>query len=619
MLENLPIDLLQNLIAMSSDWPLETYCQFIGLSRTLRKKIRGTLHEIDFECPREDLNDDGPTTTPDSQRYAPVLRPATLVALLAPCQNTLRSLALPSGRSLTGCGRAEVSFAGWVDAAFGGGLGGTLRSLTIRSLEGLSSVALHRMLGHLPGLEHFCCPELVDLTLGAADLGSLNPVLPRLPCLQTLRVLYPTCITSPASLNLSLLPHPERLRALTPPPYTATHIELLTGLEELVGCSLEDRIIAALVPTLRRVTIPQAWVRSHITAIPQAAIEFRGPASRCPQATWAHLERATVCVTADDVFTKEELSIVAPRLQHLVATHDGPGPAVTFPRRLEAPLLESLEIRVEYEIGKIELKCPMLRSLTLCEVASVPPLLWRCSDERFDRLQTLNIKRIWRRSCPILNLATARAAFGLVPNLTTLKGIALTDPAHLPILADLCSGALLPHLAHLDAVTTTRPKGLRLPCSPSLRVLTLHLENPLPRHILRIVGPGLVRLQVEATRMPPLAIEAPRLRCCRLAARSYQPTVHLAAPALRWLSFECHNDNLSALVAVLACLPALTQLRLVVPWLPAVVPQILTTAIRSSTWTSCWWLLPDGDPGGLGQRFPPPTGIPAGCRIATRF
>ncbi|KAJ4461011.1 hypothetical protein PAPYR_2446 [Paratrimastix pyriformis] len=514
---------------MSSDWSLETYCQFIGLSRGIRKKIRGTLHEMDFECPRDDLNDDA---TPDSQRYAPVLRPATLVALLAPCQNTLRSLGLPSGRSLTGCGRQEASFAGWVDAACGG-LGGTLRSMTIRLLEGLSSGALRRMLGHLPGLEHFSvsfhqpdegapgavlamlcpacphlrtlhfqteahmgisylrerfscqplagCPELVDLTLGAfpADLGSLNAVLPRLPCLQTLRVGDLTASSSPKHLDFSLLPHPERLRALTPPPYAATHFELLTGLEELTGGGVHARDFAAMAPTLRRVTILESRGDKLIAAMPQAVTEFRGPSWRCPQAAWETLERVTLVGT-----DLADLRLVAPRLRHLAVIR-GPGPDLAHLRQLDAPMLESLDVRIGGEIGEIALHCPVLSALTLRELERVvcgqlppltcvfvlhvpmglmtsswalfgaaitthphsvtthwawapsgivfhdssrlccsdvvfqPPLPWRCSGERFYRLRTLDVKHYRYRSC---NLANARAAFGLAPNLTAVKG-----------------------------------------------------------------------------------------------------------------------------------------------------------------------------------------------------
>ncbi|KAJ4461950.1 hypothetical protein PAPYR_1651 [Paratrimastix pyriformis] len=626
MLECLPIDLLRSLVEMS-DWPLESYCRFVAVSHTLRTKIRGTLHTMDFECPRDDLNDDD--STPDCQRYAPVLRPATLVALLAPCQNTLRSLALPSGRSLTGCGREEASFAGWVDAAFGGGLGGTLRSLTIRSLEGLSLGTLHRMLGHLSALEHFSvtfhppdegapgavlamlcpacphlrsihfgaeqpvnekelpylresfscdplagCPELVELDLGdaPADVASLNGVLPRLPRLQLLKAAHVS--GHPTHLDLSQLAHPDQLRALRHPCDTA-HFDLLTGLEELAG-SLSDRLFAELAPHLRRVAIFRYWGASPV-AMPRL-VEYEGQSGSCPPDAWTTLERATLFGTAE-----AQLRLVAPRLRHLAVLR-GPGPDTACLKRLEAPLLESLEyvVWIDGQIEDVEVHCPLLRSLTLRAFTGRLPLIdyFTSSSCVFPDLRTLIIEGSTNSEYQNSDFpAVFRAAIALAPNLTTLKGIALTDPDHLSILADLCSGALLPHLTHLDATASTRPKGLRLRCSPILRVLTLRLYQPLPRHILRIEGPALVRLQVEATRMPPLVIEAPRLRACRLEARSYQPTVRLAAPALRRLSFECHNDNLSALPAALAGLQALDQLRLVVPWLPSgVVTQILATA-----------------------------------------
>ncbi|KAJ4460169.1 hypothetical protein PAPYR_3557 [Paratrimastix pyriformis] len=609
MLESLPTDLLQCIVEMA-DWPLEIYCQFIGISHTLRTKIRGTGRDMDFECPRDDLND---ASTPDDQRYAPVLRPDTLVALMAPCQNTLRSLALPSGRSLTGCGCEEASFAGWVDAAFGGGLGGTLRSLTIRSLEGLSSGALRRMLGHLPALEHFgatfylpdegapaavlamlcpacphlrtirfgtvrpssrqkgspgfgssfsCaplagCPELVELTLGdiPADVASLNAVLPRLHCLQTLRATYFSGY--PKLLDFSLLPHPERLRATKSA--NAEHLELLTGLEELRG-HFADGPFATLAPHLRRVTIYQPW--SGLPLVMPHLVEFEGQFRWCPPDAWERLERATL--SGDRV----ELRLVAPRLRHLTVL-------VAPLKCLDAPVLESLDLRVEDGIEEVVLHCPLLRSLTLRGLSvRLPPLPWRCSGERFDQLRSLDIRQS-SFGYPTFELGTVRTAAGMAPNLTTLKGLALTNPA---LLADLCSGALLPHLAHLDTTTNTGTNDLKLPCSPALRVLALRLSQALPRRLLRVVGPGLIRLQLGAKRMPPLAIEAPRLRACRLEAPTWSPSVHLETPALRRLSLECHDENLTALSAALVGLPALSQLRLVVPWLPAVVPRILATA-----------------------------------------
>ncbi|KAJ4460170.1 hypothetical protein PAPYR_3558 [Paratrimastix pyriformis] len=628
MLESLPTDLLQCIVEMA-DWPLEIYCQFIGISHTLRTKIRGTGRDMDFECPRDDLND---ASTPDDQRYAPVLRPDTLVALMAPCQNTLRSLALPSGRSLTGCGCEEASFAGWVDAAFGGGLGGTLRSLTIRSLEGLSSGALRRMLGHLPALEHFgatfllpdegapaavlamlcpacphlrtirfgtvrpssrqkgspgfgssfsCaplagCPELVELTLGdiPADVASLNTVL--LPRLHHLQVLQATQLFGriPVPLNFSQLPHPDRLLRATSA--YVEHLELLTGLEEFRGC-VPDGPFGVLTPHLRRIAIPQPW--NGLPLVMPHLVEFEGQFCWCPLDAWERLERATLYIT-----DRVELRLVAPRLRHLALLR-GPGGTKVAPLKcLDAPVLESLDLMVKDGIGEVALHCPLLRSMTLRDFTGrPPPLPWCCSGERFDQLRSLTIiEQIWPDGDPMFDPETVRAALSMAPNLTTLKGIALTDPAHLPLLADLCSGSLLPHLAHLDVITNTGKNDLKLQCSsPGLRVLALRLSQALPRRLLRVVGPGLIRLQLGAKRMPPLAIEAPRLRACRLEAPTWSPSVCLETPALRRLSLECHDENLTALSAALVGLPALCQLRLVVPWLPAVVPRILATAAPS--------------------------------------
>ncbi|KAJ4455622.1 hypothetical protein PAPYR_9377 [Paratrimastix pyriformis] len=574
-------------------------------------------------------------SVPDSQRYAPVLRPDTLVSLMAPCQNTLRSLALPSGRSLTCCGREEASFAGWVDAAFGGGLGGTLRSLTIRSLAGLSLGALHRILGHLPALEHFSvtfhppdegaagpvlamlcpacprlrtlhfgtvrrpssrqdptnsresfscaqlagCPELVDLTMDdiPVDVASLNAVLPFLPCLQVLKAprATGTVFGRPIPLDFSLMPHPDRLRALAHPS-PSVHFELLTGLEESVGC-LHERVFAELALHLRRAVLPDSWGGLPVS-MPRL-VEFAGPAVGCPPDArcWETLERATLY--AND--RTPEIRLFAPRLRHLAVLR-GPGPETLDLRQLEAPLLESLDLCVEDRVARIgDLHCPALRSLTLRDYRERLPSMRRLDfAERFDQLQTLIIEHHHdnSRNYPISALPIIRAALALVPNLTTLKGIALVDPTHLPLLSDLCSGAMLPHLTHLDAITTTGPTGLQLQCSPVLRVLTLRFFQAHPQHILRIEGPSLVRLHLKAKQMPPLAVVTPRLRDCHLETRASQPCDRWTAPDLRRLTFECHTDSLSTLAATLACLPALSQLRLVVPWLPAVVPQILDAA-----------------------------------------
>ncbi|KAJ4455064.1 hypothetical protein PAPYR_10084 [Paratrimastix pyriformis] len=659
MFENLPSDVLQSLVEMS-DWPVETYCNFLGLSHTLCAKIRGTLHNLDLECPRDDLIDGDATLDP-------VLRPDTLVALMAPCQNSLRSLALPSGRSLTGCGREEASFAGWVDAAFGGGLGGTLRSLTIRSLEGLSSGALRRMLGHLPALEHFSldfhqpdegapgevlamlcpacprlrtlhfstvrpsrqeevtylreifscaplagCPDLVDLTLGKtpADLVSLNALLPRLPRLEVLRA--PRAYGKDAasgydiSLDLSLLAHPDRLRVLEHPP--TSHFELLTGLEECVGC-LNERVFHGLARHLRRMVFPYYWGGTPVE-MPQL-VEILGPMCWCPQTApcWEILERATVYGISTPIH------LVAPRLRHLAILRK-PGDIVDL-RRLDAPVLESLDWCVGDQMGVLH--CPALRSLTLRDF---PPLMRPPSvSERFDHLRTLTLDHYPGHSqrYPISPIPTVRAALALVPNLTTLKGIALIDPTQLPLLADLCSGVLLPQLAHLDATTITGPSGLQLQCSPVLRVLSLRFFEALPQHTLRIDGPGLIRLCLKAKHLPPLALEAPRLRDCHLDTRVYQPCAHLAALALRRLAFECRIDCLSALAATLACLPALRQLRLVVPWLPAVVPQFLATAPGHPLEAAAALALVRVT--GYGPMYANevfrPAGLPAGCRVAT--
>ncbi|KAJ4455670.1 hypothetical protein PAPYR_9320 [Paratrimastix pyriformis] len=616
MFESLPIDLLQIIVEMS-DWPLETYCQFRGLSRSLRTRIRGMLHDMDFECPRDDLND---PSTPNSQRYAPVLRPDTLAALLSPCQNTLRSLALPSGRSLTGCGREEASFAGWVDAAFGGGLGGTLRSLTIRSLDGLSSGALRRMLGHLPGLEHFsvdfhlpddgapgevltmlcpACPRLRTLDFGAGvffdepllcgplahleelvglslkgipvDMASLNAVLPRLAQLRALAV---TCVASAAGsrLDFAQLPHPDRLRALVFSAAPPENAALLTGLEDLENPGAGPAVYARNATSLRRVVTSTFRQTATVLALP-GLVDYKGHYASLSPDVWSTLERADIS-GIPSVF-----SLAAPALRHLkIIDQYGFRPGVLI--QLDCPRLESLKLP-SFQPEAIELKCPELGCVKLGLLSQMAAL----KTAPLAHLRVLEISETSPADWP-----DRMAGFlALAPNLTTVIGIKCPWPQ----LADLCSGVLLPRLSRLTATALREDTPIPpIRCGPALRVLDLRHSGIPPEKQqpagagdgLRIVGPALIRLSVHAGWMPVLTIDAPRLRSCRLTTVNGFPHpagLRLSTPNLTALDCDCHSDgDVESLCSVLPGLPALTQLGLLLAAGTSIVDmtQVLKTA-----------------------------------------
>eukprot|EP00708_Paratrimastix_pyriformis_P001618 GAFH01000175.1.p1 GENE.GAFH01000175.1~~GAFH01000175.1.p1 ORF type:complete len:304 (-),score=25.68 GAFH01000175.1:372-1283(-) len=294
---------------------------------------------------------------------------------------------------------------------------------------------------------------------------------------------------------------------------------------ELASGLLDTRDYAVFAPHLRRLAIYTDSTGPPLPAMPRL-VDFKGPDTEFPKGAWETLERATMLE-----YPTPRLSLSAPRLRHLTLPQLERD--LVWEVRLDCPGLETLELP-PCMVDQVEAHCTELRSLTVHGLRQLPLWPWKNAATlgRFNHLQTLTVDHLEGCDYPIPEVPTIEAFFqNLAPNLTTLKGIVLPNKSSFSLLADLCSGALLPHLAHLEATTTITSACLT--CSPALRVLRLGLHQVHPREVLQMICPGLVSLRLNSNSMPPLDLDAPWLRDCRLVAQNTSPgPVRLVAPIL---------------------------------------------------------------------------------------
>ncbi|KAJ4460953.1 hypothetical protein PAPYR_2799 [Paratrimastix pyriformis] len=154
---DLPPDLLLALVDAAS-FPLQTYCQLIGLTHDIRTAIRGAPRVLSFQCPVPFDDDD----CRDADRYciAPCLPADALAAIVGPCKGLVR-LTLPNNNrhhpSVLGCGlfdgmKNPEALEAWAEEAFGGH-----SQLAVLEIPGAATFgpAICSILRHLPGLEEF--------------------------------------------------------------------------------------------------------------------------------------------------------------------------------------------------------------------------------------------------------------------------------------------------------------------------------------------------------------------------------------------------------------------------------------------------------------------------------
>ncbi|KAJ4455986.1 hypothetical protein PAPYR_8950 [Paratrimastix pyriformis] len=155
----LPRELLLTLVD-AAPFPLQVYCQLIGLTHGIRMAIRGAPRELSFQCPVPISADPRHPTRVDEHCLAPCLPADALAAIVGPCKGLVR-LTLPTHNrrhpSVLGCGlpldeHDKPGGTTWVDEAFGGHT--QLAYLEIPG-AGTLATAIRRILSHLPGLEEF--------------------------------------------------------------------------------------------------------------------------------------------------------------------------------------------------------------------------------------------------------------------------------------------------------------------------------------------------------------------------------------------------------------------------------------------------------------------------------
>ncbi|KAJ4456629.1 hypothetical protein PAPYR_8111 [Paratrimastix pyriformis] len=175
-------------IVEAAPFPLEAYCQLIGLTHDIRTAIRGAPRELSFQYPvflDKEFRD-----PEDMHCVAPCLPADALAAIVGPCKGLVR-LTLPlhnsAHPSVLGCGLFDpknpgAALAPWADETFGGH-----NQLAVLEIPGAATFwpVICLILPHLPGLEEFHFLHARPLHSGV--LVALAASCPRLRVLHLTR------------------------------------------------------------------------------------------------------------------------------------------------------------------------------------------------------------------------------------------------------------------------------------------------------------------------------------------------------------------------------------------------------------------------------------------------
>ncbi|KAJ4456667.1 hypothetical protein PAPYR_8068 [Paratrimastix pyriformis] len=538
-------------IRESSDHPIQTYLQLLGLSHGIRSAVRRN--------PPHDLCFDG---DPDFRCEAPMPTADALAAIVGPCKNltklSFRSVGQPFHPNVYGCGRTEAAFAEWVDEAFDG----HDRLEVLEYLPTTFEPIIERILPHLRGL--------LELRLGngtpiSTDLLSI--IARSCPHLQVLRS---DCEKFPARVDFTVLASMARsLRQFRFHHAPLAH-DAFVSLDALVSN-------LSTVGTLHLCCCPIAVLEplaSHLTCLSLDRVGDEDDRERdMPGPDFSRLERlslrrcsffsvrlaqlldanrATLQRLRLEIITPNRLDPLMaalgalPRLTHLKLTFLSPptgypaSPALPLAPRgdppgyfsLASPQLRCLHIENPSPICPVtalSLDCPVLSELQL------PATRFVQLDVHSPRLCVIRNLPVWFKGFPT----------PIMPDLETLSapGREQHDPVWLP---DLLAGA--PRLRSLD-VALTRPDLLPLLCTCD-SLVELGLELALMPSPLVLGMPGrlkLLRLTLLNVKgcagVFDLQLEAPRLRLFDLHRAEYDVRIRLECPALTTLRLAVSRQH----------------------------------------------------------------------------
>ncbi|KAJ4458098.1 hypothetical protein PAPYR_6211 [Paratrimastix pyriformis] len=533
--ERLPPELLQIMVATSSS-PLQTYIQLLGLSHTIRARIRGTLHELSFDEPDSVLLEPDDSETLLSGSIIPTTD--ALTALVGPCK-ALRKLSFPKRLA-----RTEADSADWVDEAFGG----HDQLAVVTQFPELPECDVERSFCHLPGLVELTVSsnltmsarllralarscsglQVLQCTLSGSytnsDLTALAPLLGVLKRLdlgdrtntsgENLTAIVRE-LSAVTSLRLPWCP-PDALKPIASHLTSFRLCYFLGEKEELPGpglCRLETLQLLmccrpSVAPLVQLLTANQATLRCltlQISLEPLLTESLMASLRALPHLTSLNLKMGredsplSVLLPPDlvdrlecleirhDATECDPVRITSRRLQRLVFT------AQAFKLALHCPALVELELaRMEY--GQLtSMQCPRLRTIRVpwsLDGAAAMPDLEVVEPPRFGRSEAL----CW--SDPVWLLS---------PRLRALSHVRLSRS---DLLTRLCACGSLVRLEelHLDVTRLPNPLVLRLP--GQLEHLDMHIERtgcpeeerrPPPPIDLQVVAPGLVNFSLANT------------------------------------------------------------------------------------------------------------------------
>ncbi|KAJ4455560.1 hypothetical protein PAPYR_9452 [Paratrimastix pyriformis] len=562
----LPADLLGVLVELSPR-PLRAYCGLIGTCHTIRRKLRGTLAQITFDCL--------PPPTVDA-----------FASLVAPCRQ-LQELKFRPMWAMIGGGYEPLD---WVSTAFLGHE--SLRTVHIPTTAGLPSPTVLRMLEFMPGLEELdaCledspnwravfgvlaarCPRLARLRLRME--GTYVPVpLAAIAALPGLRCLQMAC----NRLAISAAP-PDGAPATAPEPEPGPELEGIWAHDlAWAGAGAADHArAAALLRPLREL---------HLSGPSEATMQLLLAAGA--GGAWGGLERLDLRV--DETETWRRLAGLLPRLGALrvVALTSVPGfvaeevlgalarlPALRelvmddccygwhqLPEATLAALTATLEaLRLTVRAGSNlplhwVLRCPRMRTLQLragpeAHFGSDTSSLLELTAPRLERFHLGSCGReadrvVLSLACPALRALEwpgcrllVAEPMGRLARLRATGGDRLADPLGLmAMVADTPSLRVLagplpltvtvfdilrtyqPAMGHLTRLEVAVAGALALPpgarlvvAGPRLRALWLRLSPEHPVDSLTLTGcPLLERCRLEVRRVGGLTVAgAPRL------------------------------------------------------------------------------------------------------------
>ncbi|KAJ4462981.1 putative Malate dehydrogenase [Paratrimastix pyriformis] len=553
-LTSLPLEILWYLIHGSPS-PIRTYAVLIAQGRQLRRSLRGTALELDFEDVEEHppapfVRDKRPmilSQTPPSR----VPCAQALAALVGPCSR-LQKLRLSS---FTECGREAGVYSGWVDEAFSHHC--DLHTLVVGSPKGLSEEALCAILVRLGAslqdltIQQFhnppsrllevlagSCPNLLSLTLESDTpwncchyrilsacvhlrrlaIGAVpweNEDLFRLPLqLPDLETLISLSVSSDFTLALS----PENVVRLR-------EVEITSGehfLRSLCGSGCSHLTSLTMMFPSPRDLGPDVAAFFAANAATLQRVEFVGPPMEVVSILARQAPALHSVVIQQAWWTCQPVGLVPliERLCRFVLSGCTTKPLCSN-LVLQTSRLEELLLRCDLQ-GQCTLDCPNLHTLSLGELGTSVvhlrcPGLTNLSLPRSVGIDTLvplgrlaSLDYIGDLALAVLRTSFARQ----FASIRTLDGLSVKDPA---TLGEICGGTWLPHLSELTAVLANASGLNRLIVAPSVTLLHISWAHPdVPGGVpaLIIDGPALRTLSLFPIGTP---IGTLTLRCPRLA------------------------------------------------------------------------------------------------------